>query len=409
MLDSIIIRVHLQSFNTDNEYGAISADLYKALGGDTNEARLRTRSGMIVAFVDKYWSLLRCGEYNSYSIANLLMEWCYAYGKPTVVIKQLQSKLSKTTNGQKLGLAVNGTMDDKTLAALKAQPAEAFFKELKDFRIAWYNKLVENDPSQKVYLDKWLQRMNAVQFGMLTNFQGSITTFSEDGQHSSVDSTKVPSTRIYSYSKIDILAPFIFSYAGGYMNDGNGNITNMGISLPKWRIDGIDLDRNGSIDEEDLKLVTEGDAYNFLKRNFWDKLKATKIKSQNVANMLVDWAWEVGVREVILQLGFEVPSDGYLSDNALWKINSSDPKGIFQDVYAIRKDYYSTVVKNDVQKKKYHASWLRRLNNLQFNLLICKDGQKISFSDLPAREDKVYGETVTEMNSYVKDLFGKIY
>jgi len=408
MLDSIIIRVHLQSFSTDNEYGNISVKLYKELGGDPTEARLKTRSGMIVAFVDKYWDMLRCAEYNSISIACLLTEWCYVYGKPDKIIQQLQSKLAKTTHGQKLGVTTSGTMDDKTLAALNSQSPAAFFAELKEFRSKWYDALVKNDPSQQAYLNKWLQRLNAIQFGKLTNSKGSVTTFDEDGGHSSIDVASDP-YRIRTYSNINILAPFIFSYAGGYTCDEYGNITNRGISLPKWRVDGRDLNRDGKIDEEDLKLVSEDEAFSFLKRNFWDKMQASKIKSQNVANMLVDWAWEAGVKEVSLQMGFTLPDDGTLGYDALNKINGSDSLGMFKDIYALRKDYYNNVVKNDIQKKKFLGIWLKRLEALQFGTLTCKDGTKITFSDCPASIDNSYDTSRQEMNSFVKTLFGQIY
>ena len=92
-------------------------------------------------------------------------------------------------------------------------------------------------------------------------------------------------------AKIDILAPFILSFEGGYVNDPHdpGGATNRGVTIATWRQVGYDKDGDGDIDVADLKLITAADAVNrVMKPHFWDRWQADKIKSQSVANLVVD-------------------------------------------------------------------------------------------------------------------------
>ena len=93
-------------------------------------------------------------------------------------------------------------------------------------------------------------------------------------------------------AKIEILAPFILSWEGGFSNHPNdkGGATNKGVTIVTWKQVGYDKDGDGDIDVSDLRLITEEDAVSrVMKPHYWDRWKADRIESQSVANIVVDW------------------------------------------------------------------------------------------------------------------------
>lgn len=103
-------------------------------------------------------------------------------------------------------------------------------------------------------------------------------------------------------AKVNILLPFILSWEGGFVNHPNdkGGATNKGVTLKTWKSIGYDKDKDGDIDVQDLKLITDEDVMNrVLKPYFWDKWHADSIKHQGIANLLVDWVWTSGSKGII--------------------------------------------------------------------------------------------------------------
>lgn len=93
-----------------------------------------------------------------------------------------------------------------------------------------------------------------------------------------------------------LLGEYILSWEGGYVNNPNdkGGVTNKGVTISTWKAQGYDKNKDGVIDVKDLKLITDVDAINIMKKNYWDKWKADLIKDQSIANILVDWVWGSG-------------------------------------------------------------------------------------------------------------------
>lgn len=175
-------------------------------------------------------------------------------------------------------------------------------------------------------------------------------------------------------AKIDILAPFILSWEGGYANDPDdpGGATNRGVTIGTWRQVGYDKDGDGDIDVDDLKKITVADAVNrVMKPHFWDRWKADQIKSQSVANIVVDWVWasgKHGITEVQKILGVKV--DGIVGPKTLGALNAQDPRALFDHIKRARLRFIDTVIKNRPTSEKYRKGWTRRLDYIRFGSLV---------------------------------------
>lgn len=139
-------------------------------------------------------------------------------------------------------------------------------------------------------------------------------------------------------ANIDILSPFILSWEGGFVNDPHdrGGATNRGVTLATWRQVGYDKDGDGDIDVDDLKLITASDAVDrVMKPHYWDRWKADRIKSQSVANIVVDWVWASGRHGIInVQQLLGVKVDGIVGEKTLAAINAQDPRQLFDRIKA---------------------------------------------------------------------------
>ena len=167
---------------------------------------------------------------------------------------------------------------------------------------------------------------------------------------------------------VNKLAPFILKWEGGFVNDplDLGGATNKGVTLSTWRQVGYDKTGDGIIDVQDLKLLTDKEVIEkVLKPHYWDRWKGDKIKSQSVANILVDWVWASGAYGIrIPQRMLGVKVDGIVGPKTLEALNSRNPKKFFQELKQERHDYITRIVRTRPQNKRFEGGWRNRLNDL---------------------------------------------
>lgn len=190
-------------------------------------------------------------------------------------------------------------------------------------------------------------------------------------------------------ANINILAPFILSFEGGYVNDPRdpGGATNRGVTIATWRQVGYDKDGDGDIDVADLKLITPADAVSrVMKPHYWDRWQADRIKSQSVANIVVDWLWasgKHGITGVQKLLGVKV--DGIIGEKTLAALNAQDPRALFDHIHRARARFIDQVIAGRPTSACYRAGWLRRLDYIRFGALVHNaiPPKVVPFADLP--------------------------
>lgn len=100
---------------------------------------------------------------------------------------------------------------------------------------------------------------------------------------------------------VNKLVPFILRWEGGFVNDPDdlGGATNKGVTIATYE---AYCKKKGypKPTVERLKNLTQEEWTEILKTMYWDRWKADEIKSQSVANILVDWVWARSVLSRLL-------------------------------------------------------------------------------------------------------------
>ncbi len=171
-------------------------------------------------------------------------------------------------------------------------------------------------------------------------------------------------------ANVNQLAPFILKWEGDFVNDPAdlGGATNMGVTISTWKQVGYDKDGDGDIDVNDLHLLTRDDVVNrVLKPHYWDRWKADEIKSQSVANILVDWVWASGAHGIkIPQRLLGVSVDGIVGPKTLAAVNARNPRELFDMIKIARFDFIEDICRKRPANNKFKRGWMNRINDIAY-------------------------------------------
>ena len=100
-----------------------------------------------------------------------------------------------------------------------------------------------------------------------------------------------------------------------------------------------------------------------LKSMFWDKWQADEIRSQSVAEMLVDWVWTSGRYGITIpQRLLGVKTDGIVGPKTLTAVNGKDAEALFRQLKTERLAYIERICARRPANKKFRKGWIRRIN-----------------------------------------------
>jgi lysozyme family protein len=165
--------------------------------------------------------------------------------------------------------------------------------------------------------------------------------------------------------------PKLLEIEGGYVNNPNdaGGATKYGITLAIWKAYGRDLDRDGIITQNDIKLITPADAKPIAKKRFWDVVRGDEIINQAIAEEFVDWCFNSGFYYPTLHLQklLGLDADGRFGSQTLYQMNHyPDQEKLFDMLKAVRMNYVHGLAESNPKNKNFLDGWLARIKQFIF-------------------------------------------
>lgn len=165
------------------------------------------------------------------------------------------------------------------------------------------------------------------------------------------------------------LIPTVLKWEGGWANDpaDAGGPTMKGITLATYTAycskKGLKLPTT-----QQLKNISQEEWEEIFKTMYWDRWKADNIKSQSVANLLVDWLWTSGLYGIKFpQRLLGLQDDGIVGPKTLAAINNyPNQEELFKKLWDRRKQHFTSIANSRPSNKKFLKGWLNRLNDFKY-------------------------------------------
>ena len=134
----------------------ISAQTYETFTGKvpTVEDIKNINEALFIEILrNNYWDKIKADLILSQPLANLICDWLYNSGNSAILHTQ-----------RVIGVKDDGIVGQKTIDAINASDPFLLFIRLHDDRITFVKNIVNNYPSQSVFLQGWLNRVNSITY-----------------------------------------------------------------------------------------------------------------------------------------------------------------------------------------------------------------------------------------------------
>lgn len=166
---------------------------------------------------------------------------------------------------------------------------------------------------------------------------------------------------------------YVLGNEGGFVNHPNdpGGSTNFGVSLRFLKASGMDINDDGTIDEKDIKALTQETVTSIYKLHFWDPHHYGAINHQDIATKVFDLGVNIGSRtaNVFLQrsanycLGQHLLKvDGVVGKKTIEAVNSCHSDTLMNMLCQEACIYYSALCAKNPDLKVFLKGWLIRAN-----------------------------------------------
>lgn len=102
---------------------------------------------------DLYWDKCLADKIESQPLAEIIVDWCVNSGM--VGLRKVQ---------EIVGVKPDGIAGSKTLSAINGSDAEELFDRIMSARKQFYTNIVKRNPSQKVFMNGWMNRLLMFKF-----------------------------------------------------------------------------------------------------------------------------------------------------------------------------------------------------------------------------------------------------
>ena len=102
---------------------------------------------------DLYWDKCLADEIENQSVAEIIVDWCVNSG--TIGLRKVQ---------EIVGTSVDGIAGPMTLAAINGANQQELFDGIMSARNQFYVNIVKRSPSQRVFMNGWMNRLGKFQF-----------------------------------------------------------------------------------------------------------------------------------------------------------------------------------------------------------------------------------------------------
>ena len=160
---------------TQGTYNAfMTAQTGKPYFSTIDEIRLMPIANALIIYKTMYWDKVRGDQIKRYSMALAIFDQAINRGI-SAASKQAQRVLKNTFNHP--NMVEDGNIGPATVAALNTVDEKKFLDSYLAESILAYNKIVQNNPSQVVFLNGWLKRVESLRKDVISKL-GTINSTS---------------------------------------------------------------------------------------------------------------------------------------------------------------------------------------------------------------------------------------